>query len=204
MLLATPLYRSLLPWHEMYFFWGDERLVPPDDTGSNYYHAAQLLLDKVHVPAENIHRVKGELPTESAILDYTAQLQSFATGRRNWPRFDLVLLGLGSDGHTASLFPGSPGMDESGIAVKAVMANYEDRPSQRLTLTPTVFNESRHILFLVTGANKADAAAAVLDGPFDPEQWPAQRIQPSTGTVTWLIDKAAAAKLHNKPQHSSR
>lgn len=199
MLLATPLYRSRLPWHEMHFFWGDERLVPPDDTGSNYYQAAQLLLDEVHVPAENIHRVKGELSAEAAVLDYTAQLQSFATGRRNWPRFDLVLLGMGSDGHTASLFPGSPGMDGPGIAVKAVTANYEDRPSQRLTLTPIVFNDSRHALFLVTGANKAEAAAAVLDGPYDPEQWPAQRIQPSAGTITWLFDKAAAAKLRIKP-----
>ena len=183
----------------MHFFWGDERLVPPDDTGSNYYHAAQLLLDQVHVPAENIHRVKGELSSEAAVLDYTAQLQSFTTGQRSWPRFDLVLLGLGSDGHTASLFPGSPGKDGPEMAVKAVTANYEDRPSQRLTLTPTVFNDARHVLFLVTGANKAEAAAAVLEGPYDPEQWPAQRIQPSAGIITWLIDNAAAAKLRSKP-----
>ena len=183
----------------MHFFWGDERLVPPDDAGSNYYHASQLLLDQVQVPADNIHRVHGELSAEAAVLDYTAQLQSFATGRRNWPRFDLVLLGLGSDGHTASLFPGSPLKDEPGMAVKTVTADYEDRPSQRLTLTPAVFNDARHVLFLVTGANKADAVTAVLDGPSDPEQWPAQRIQPSTGIVTWLIDQAAATKLRRKP-----
>ena len=183
----------------MHFFWGDERLVPPDDAGSNYYHAAQLLLDKVHVPAENIHRVKGELSAEAAVLDYTAQLQSFAKDRRDWPRFDLVLLGLGSDGHTASLFPGSSAEDAPGTAVKAVTADYEDRPSQRLTLTPAVFNDAHHVLFLVTGANKADAVAAVIDGPSDPEQWPAQRIQPSTGSITWLIDKAAATKLRRKP-----
>jgi 6-phosphogluconolactonase len=183
----------------MHFFWGDERLVPPDDAGSNYYHAAQLLLDQVHVPTENIHRVQGELSAEAAVLDYTERLQSFATDRRNWPRFDLVLLGMGSDGHTASLFPGSPLKDRPGMAVKAVTADYEDRPSQRLTLTSAVFNDARHVLFLVTGANKADALSAVLDGPSDPGQWPAQRIQPCAGSITWLIDQAAATKLRRKP-----
>jgi 6-phosphogluconolactonase len=198
-LLAAPPYSSLLPWHKMHFFWGDERLVPPDDAGSNYYHAAQLLLDKVHVPAENVHRVQGESSAEAAVVDYTAQLKSFATGQRHWPHFDLVLLGMGSDGHTASIFPGSPLKDKSGMAVKAVTADYEDRPSQRLTLTSAVFNDARHILFLVTGANKADAVTAILDGPSDPEQWPAQRIQPSAGSITWHIDQAAAKKLRRKP-----
>lgn len=151
-----------------------------------------MLLDKVPIPAENIHRVRGELPPAAAVLDYTAQLRAFAANGRDWPRFDLVLLGLGSDGHTASLFPGSPAADAPGTAVQAVTADYEDRPSQRLTLTPPVFNDARHILFLVTGANKAQAVTAVLEGPFDPVQWPAQRIQPHRGTVTWFIDQAAA------------
>ncbi len=198
-LLAAPPYNTQLPWREMHFFWGDERLVPPDDAGSNYFHAAQLLLDHVPIPKENVHRVHGELSAEVAVLDYTAQLQSCADNRRDWPRFDLVLLGLGSDGHTASLFPGSPAEDAPGIAVKSVTADYEDRPSLRLTLTPAVFNDARQVLFLVTGANKAEAATAVLDGPSAPEQWPAQRIQPSAGIVTWLIDQAAATKLHDKP-----
>ncbi len=191
-LLAAPPYNTRLPWQQIHFFWGDERLVPPGDAGSNFFHAAQMLLDKVPVPAENIHRVRGELPPATAVLDYTAQLKAFAAGGRDWPRFDLVLLGLGSDGHTASLFPGSPAADAPGTAVKSVTADYEDRPSQRLTLTPPVFNDARHILFLVTGANKAQAVTAVLEGPFDPVQWPAQRIQPHRGTVTWFIDQTAA------------
>ncbi len=176
----------------MNFFWGDERLVPPEDAGSNYFHAAQLLLDRVQIPAENIHRVQGELPPAAAVSDYTKQLKAFAAEGRAWPRFDLVLLGLGSDGHTASLFPGSPAADPPGTAVKTVTADYEDRPSQRLTLTPAVFNDARHILFLVTGANKAQAVTAVLKGPTNLVQWPAQRIQPHSGTVTWFIDQAAA------------
>jgi len=197
-LLASAPYISQLPWREMHFFWGDERLVPPGDAGSNYFQAAQLLLEQIELPAENIHRVRGELPPEAAVADYTAQLRSFAAGQTGWPRFDLVLLGLGSDGHTASLFPGSAVKDEPGIAVKAVTAFYEDRPAQRLTLTPAVFNDSRQALFLVTGANKAEAVASVLEGESEPEQWPAQRIQLSNGTVTWLIDQEAAAELSSK------
>ena len=105
---------------------------------------------------------------------------------------------MGSDGHTASLFPGSPVHDEAGIGVKAVTAEYEDRPAQRLTLTPAVFNDAGHVLFLVTGANKAETLSAVLDGPFVPDRLPAQRIQPSTGTVTWFVDEDAAEKLSNQ------
>jgi 6-phosphogluconolactonase len=106
------------------------------------------------------------------------------------------MLGLGSDGHTASLFPDSPVSDDPETAVKGVTADYEDRPSQRLTLTPAVFNDARHVLFLVTGANKAEAVAAVLEGPPDLEQWPAQRIQPTDGVVNWFIDEQAAARLN--------
>ncbi len=194
-LLVSQPYRAQLPWQKMHFFWGDERLVPPGDAGSNYFHAANILLNHVPVPAENIHRVLGELPAETTVLDYAHQLHKFAGKQRLWPRFDLVLLGLGSDGHTASLFPGSPAVDDPQVAVKAVTANYEDRPSQRLTLTPNVFNDARHLLFLVTGANKAEAVAAVLEGPVDWQQWPAQRIQPLDGTVTWFVDEPASGNI---------
>lgn len=193
--LAQPPYQSQLPWQQMHFFWADDRLVPPDNPGSNYYHAARLLLDHVPVPTANIHRVKGDLPPESAVLDYTDQLRSVAAEGRSWPRFDLVLLGMGSDGHTASLFPGSPIKEAPGISVKAVTAQYEDRPSQRITLTAAVINDARRVIFLVTGANKAATLSAVLQGPRDLAKLPAQRIQPISGTLTWLVDQAAASAL---------
>ena len=194
-LLAGSPYNTQLPWEQMHCFWGDERLVPPDDPGSNYYHAARLLLDHIPVPAANIHRIKGELPPQSAVLDYTEQLRAFAANGRSWPRFDLVLLGMGSDGHTASLFPGSPAAEDPGLSVKAVTAQYEDRPAHRLTLTPAAFNDARHVLFLAAGANKAEALSAVLHGPRDHVKWPAQRIQPHSGTLTWFVDQAAASTL---------
>ena len=195
-LLAAPPFLAKLPWPEMHFFWGDERLVAADDTGSNYYHAAKLLLDHVPVPKENIHRIRGEVDQDAAVNDYQRQLQACAGEERQWPRFDLVLLGLGSDGHTASLFPGSATKGAGQMGVKGATADYEGRPSQRITLTPAVFNDARHLLFLVTGANKAAAVAAVLEGKYAPEQWPAQLIKPRDGIVTWFIDEPAAAKLN--------
>ena len=194
-LLAAPPYSTNLPWSSIHFFWGDERLVPPGDPGSNYYHAAQLLLDRVPIPLANIHRVKGELPAPEAVQDTIEQLYIYAQGECLWPRFDLVLLGMGSDGHTASLFPDSPGLEEPDVFVKSVTAVYENRPALRLTLTPVLFNDARQILFLVTGANKAEALAAVLYGPRDWGKWPAQRIQPNSGVVTWFVDQAAASNL---------
>ena len=194
-LLAEPPYSTDLPWSSIHFFWGDERLVPPDDPGSNYYHAARLLLDRIPIPPSNIHRVQGERPAPEAVQDLIEQLKAYADGARTWPRFDLVLLGMGSDGHTASLFPGSPGIEEPGVLVKVVSAVYENRPAQRVTLTPALLNDARQILFLVTGANKAEALAAVLNGPRDWEKWPAQRIQPSSGVITWFVDQEAASNL---------
>ncbi len=194
-ILAEPPYSTDLPWSSIHFFWGDERLVSPDDPGSNYYHATKLLLDHVPIPLANIHRVKGELSTQAAVQDTIEQLQSFANEGCTWPRFDLVLLGMGSDGHTASLFPGSPGVENEGVMVKSVTAVYENRPAQRLTLTPALINDARQILFLVTGANKAKALAAVLNGPRDLEKWPAQRIQARNGIITWFVDQSAASDL---------
>ena len=194
-LLAAPPHITDLPWSAMHFFWGDERLVPPNDSGSNYYHAKNLLFDHVPIPPENIHRIKGELSSEGAVQDTIEQLQRFARDNRQWPRFDLVLLGLGSDGHTASLFPGSPIGEEPGVIVKSVSAVYENRPAQRLTLTPIILNDARQIIFLVTGANKAEALAAVLNGPTDLGKWPAQRIKANSGRLTWFVDELAASKI---------
>jgi 6-phosphogluconolactonase len=193
-LLAEPPYGAALPWAQTHIFWADERLVPPDDPGSNYYHAHDLLLRHVPLPPENIHRPHGESASEAAVAGYADQLAQLAGSHSSpWPRFDSVLLGLGSDGHTASLFPGSPVV--SAAPVLPAHATYEDRPAERLTLSSAVINDAREVLFLVTGAGKAEAVAKTLRGAPDPIQRPAQRIQPRDGGVVWLLDEAAAAGL---------
>lgn len=202
---GTPLalYRLLaeveeLDWGAIHVFWGDERLVPPDDPGSNYHAAYEALLSRVPIPEANVHRVRTELPAASAAAEYAGQLRAFARqhdpGRpAPWPRFDVVLLGLGEDGHTASLFPGSP--NESKGPVLAVTADYQGRPAGRVTLTPAVFNAARRVFFLVSGAAKAEAVAATLGPIDDPVRYPARRIQLDEGVIVWFVDQEAAKLL---------
>jgi 6-phosphogluconolactonase len=197
-LLSQSPNAERMPWAQTVVFWGDERLVPPADPGSNYGQAADILLHHVPIPAANIHRVKGEEDAATAVADYTNQLQQLAEPDRDWPRFDLAIMGLGSDGHTASLFPGPIPAAENHDPVMAVTADYDGRPAQRVTLTPLVFNDARHILFLATGEKKAEAVTAVINGPQHLKQWPAQRIVPHDGQVTWLLDEAAAQLLPTK------
>ena len=192
-LLAQSPYRETLPWEKMFFFWGDERCVPPDDPGSNYYQARQALLAQVPVPSQNIFRARGELSPQLAAQDYASQLSSCADPGSDWPRFDMVLLGLGADGHTASLFPGSP--ETHGLATLAVTANYQDRPANRVTFSPDVINAARNVVFLTTGVEKAAALAATVSGPREPVRLPAQRIMPLDGRLWWLVDQAAASQL---------
>ena len=187
---------SDLPWERVHVFWGDERLVPPDDPGSNYAAAHAALLSRVSLPEANVHRVKGELEPTAAVADYAEQLRAFAQQHdigcpSPWPRFDVVLLGLGEDGHTASLFPGSPAACV--VPVQAVEAEYEGRPAQRVTLTPIVFNHARRVAFLVTGVNKAAAVTAALGPEQDPDRHPAQRIEPEEGELVWFLDKEAGS-----------
>ncbi len=191
-LLAQSPYADQMPWAQTHVFWGDERLVPPDDAGSNYGQAARLLLNHVPIPAVNIHRIKGEDAPIAAVQDYAEQLRQLAEPGRAWPRFDLTVMGMGSDGHTASLFPGPIPAAARQNPVMTVTADYDGRPAQRITLTPLVFNDARHVLFLVTGEKKAEAVTAVLHGPHQPQKWPAQRIQPENGLIIWLLDKAAS------------
>lgn len=195
-LLAEPTYRLRIDWTAVHVFWGDERLVPADDRGSNYYYAQHLLLAQVPIPASQVYRVRGELPPNEAVEDYRRQLQSIATGRQAWPRFDLALMGLGADGHTASLFPGAAAISEKTRSALAVTADYAGRPAQRITLTPPVFNDARQVLFLVSGKEKAKALAAVLGGPRDIQKWPAQSIQPASHNLTWFVDRPAAERLN--------
>jgi 6-phosphogluconolactonase len=184
-----------LPWPQTHVFWGDERLVPPDDPGSNYGQAAASFLHHVPIPPANIHRVLGEVDAATAVTDYTKQLHQIAEPGRAWPHFDIAVMGLGSDGHTASLFPG-PIPAAASQPVIAVTANYDGRPAQRITLTPLVFNDARHVLFLVMGEGKATAVQSTLHAPHHPEKWPAQRIAPHNGQTTWFLDKTASQQLN--------
>lgn len=191
-LLAGAPFRGQIPWHGVHLFWGDERCVPPDDPDSNYRLARETLIARVPIPPGNVHRVRGELAPEAAAEDYAAELRHFFDAP--WPRFDLILLGLGTDGHTASLSAGSEALAER--AVVAVAAQYQDRPSHRVTLTPPAINAARQVLFLVSGHAKAQIVRDVLEGPAN--RFPAQAIHPTAGQITWLLDVDAAARLANR------
>jgi len=192
-LLAREPFRNQIDWDKTFIFWGDERCVPPDDEGSNYRQARDILLRHVSIPDENIQRIKGELEPAEASKNYIRTLKDFASPPLDWPRFDLVLLGMGEDGHTASLFPGSE-VDATFPALPLI-ADYQGRPAQRVTLTPLVFNSARNVLFLVTGESKAAILKDILSNNYQPELFPAQRIRPTDGQVIWLVDEEAGSKL---------
>ena len=193
MALYRLLVRELIDWTRVHVFWGDERLVPPEDPENSYGQAWEALLKHIPIPTENIHRVASELDLGAAATDYARVLREFAAPPLDWPRFDLVLLGIGEDGHTASLFPGSP--VEATEPVIAVTAQYQGRPAWRVTLTPPVFNSARQVIFLVTGANKAVTLKGVFSDYNSSEQVPAKRIRPADGQVTWLVDEAAGKEI---------
>ena len=191
-MLATN-FRERIDWSKVHIFWGDERCVPPDDPGSSYGQARDVLLNHVPIPETNIHRVKGELGPVEASNDYALILKAFASSPLDWPRFDLVYLGMGEDGHTASLFPGSP-LDVSEPTLP-VTAHYQNRPANRVSLTPVVFNSAQMVAFMAAGEKKAQTLAEVLSGRYNPELYPAQRIDPKEGQLIWLVDEAAASRL---------
>jgi 6-phosphogluconolactonase len=191
-LLATD-YRDKIDWSKTYIFWGDERCVPATDPGSSYGQAREIFLQHVTIPENQVHRVQGELAPASAAAAYAQTLKLFAEDNLDFPRFDLAYLGMGEDGHTASLFPGSP-LDAT-ESVIPVTANYQDRPANRVTMTPLVFNQARILVFMATGEKKANTLAEVLSDRYNPELYPAQRIDPKHGELIWLVDEGAASKL---------
>lgn len=193
MKLYARLADEKLDWTRVHFFWGDERCVPVDDPGNTYGVMRGIFFDKIGTT--NIHRVESDLEPASAAQAYAHTLSGFADAPFDFPRFDLVLLGMGDDGHTASLFPGSPVEIET--ATIAVTAHYQDRPANRVSLTPKVFNQAREIWFLVTGAGKAETLRRVINGERNLEQLPAQRIQPVNGNLVWMIDEAAGKFLES-------
>jgi 6-phosphogluconolactonase len=195
-LLADPNqpWRQRMPWEMLDLYWVDERCVPPDDAESNYRMTREALLDHVPLKPDQIHRIEGELEPEAAAVRYEEELRSsFHLDGAGSPRFDLVALGLGSDGHTASLFPHSQAIHETN---RLVVANRVPQTgASRVTLTWPMINRARSVFFLVSGQEKASVLKEVLTGPHDPERLPSQLIWPSSGILTLILDKAAAALL---------
>ena len=195
LLADDPGWRGQIPWDRIHFFWGDERPVPPDHPDSNYRMAHDAMLSKADVQPAHIHRMRAEVPDAAqAAEDYTLEiLRFFDIKDGEVPRFNCILLGMGADGHTASLFPGSPALNES---KRLVMANWVDEfQSSRLTLTFPVLNNADLILLLVSGLEKADILKQVLAGDRAPNRYPVQRIQPKHGMLKWLLDRWAAMHL---------
>lgn len=181
-----------LPWHAIHVFFGDERHVPPDHPDSNFRMASESLLSKVAIPEKNIHRVCAELDPDAAAGNYDEQLRDyFHLIDHDWPRFDLVLLGLGDDGHTASLFPGSSAVNDSS---KRVAANWVEKlQTFRITLTFPVLNSAAEVIFLVSGEGKAQILSEVLRP--GARKYPAQCVQPKSGRLLWLADQDAGRLL---------
>jgi 6-phosphogluconolactonase len=197
-LLAGEPLRREVPWPAIDFFWGDERTVPPDHFDSNFGAAYDLLLSRVEVPSESVHRIPAERPDPaSAAAAYEEELRRhFRLPAGVLPRIDLVLLGMGGDGHTASLFPGSDALRETRRLV--VAAWIEKLSTHRVTLTCPVLNNAACILFLVTGAEKAATLREVLEAAGGPARYPAQLIRPRDGQLVWYVDEAAAAGLSGR------
>jgi 6-phosphogluconolactonase len=194
-LLSEPPFREAIDWARVHLFWGDERLVPPSHRDNNYRAAREALISRVPIPTENVHPIPTEATDpETAAAQYEDTLRRFfAVPEGESPRFDLVLLGLGTDGHTASLFPGSPALDEDS---RLVVATYVPKlAAWRITLTPPVLRCARNVMFLVAGPDKATVLRDVLEGPYDPQKLPAQLVQRDQGDLTWLADEAAADLL---------
>jgi 6-phosphogluconolactonase len=195
-ILADPAqpFLAAIPWDKLQLYWVDERCVGPDDPDSNYGMTRDLLLSRAPIAPENVFRMEGELDPEEAASRYESLLRnSMKLEGAESPAFDLLALGMGPDGHTASLFPHTPALDEMG---RLVVANHvAQKETWRITLTWPVINHARDVVFEVEGAGKADVLAEVLTGPRDPDRLPSQLIRPASGKLLFLLDEAAAAKL---------
>lgn len=193
-ILASP-DADLLDWDKIHFFWGDERCVPPIHPDSNFNQANQVLLKPRSIKDENIHRIKAELQPKEAARQYQEEITSYFHGKI--PRFDLILLGMGSDGHTASLFPGSE-LILGDLKNKdcLVASNWVPKlDTWRITFTHHLINNAHNVLFLISGEDKAETLKSVLEGPLDFKLYPSQLIDPNEGDITWHIDHEASTEL---------
>ena len=191
-LLASDEYKVQAPWPKVHVFFGDERAVPADHAESNYRMANEALLSRVTIPSENVHRIEGLGDAAANASNYESVMRRFF-GDVDWPRFDLVFLGMGDDGHTASLFPNTAALAEQRTWVAASWV--EKFNAWRITLTANAINAARRVVFLVTGASKVERLREVLNGARDPSRLPSQMIRPTDGALQWYVDRAAAAKI---------
>ena len=190
-LLASPEYKEQVNWEKVNFFFGDERDVPANDSENNAYMAKRTLLDPLNIPKSNIFPINTSLSPQEAAKNYTSTITSQLS--RQDLQFDLILLGLGENAHTASLFPYTSVLTDKSTSIQAVFL--EDQKVYRITMTAPLINQARNITFLVYGQQKAKAVHQVLEGEFDPEQYPAQLIDPEKGELHWFLDEAAASLL---------
>lgn len=190
-LLASDEVARRIPWHGVHLFWGDERCVPPAHPRSNFAMANEAFIARVPIPAENVHRIRGELPAEKGAAQYRDELEAFFGS--GIPRFDVVHLGLGPDAHTCSLFPFDPLLQERERTVAPALLREIGEP--RVTFTFPVVNTAARVEMLVVGGGKAEVVRRVLRGPLDPFRLPAQLVRPMDGEMVWILDRAAAAEL---------
>lgn len=189
-LLGSQPYRETVPWPQVHVFWSDERCVPPDHIASNFKLASDAFLSKIPLPAANIHRIRGEEGPGKAARSYEEDLKSFFGS--GVPSFDLVLLGAGEDGHTASLFPGSPALEER---ERISLPVYLERPQyDRVTLTLPVLNHALQVIFLATGRAKSEVVSAILEEN-NPQRFPAGLVRPQNGAISWFLDREAAMQV---------
>jgi 6-phosphogluconolactonase len=193
-LLAEQGFRERVDWNRVHLFWADERCVPPSHADSNYGMVRDALLSRVEIPDANVFRMRGEDPPDAAAAEYESVLRGqFHLGAAEWPRFELVLLGLGDDGHTASLFPGSAATT---VVDRLVVATYVEKiDAHRLTMTFPVINRASNVVFLVSGKSKANALKGVLAAKGDDFEFPARRVNPGDGRLLWIADEDAAAGI---------
>lgn len=195
LLVGNCSFKNNIPWEKLHFFWGDERHVPPQDVQSNYRMANEMMLSKINVRTENIHRMVTERPDAGEVAEaYEQEIQRFFhITRGQVPIFDLNLLGIGTDGHTASLFPGTEALKEK---QRLVVSNWVEKlHAHRLTMTAPVLNNAATVVFLVSGQKKAGILHQILEGDYQPDLLPAQLIRPTHGKLIWLVDQAAATRL---------
>jgi 6-phosphogluconolactonase len=190
-ILSQPHFHDQVPWTKVHVFWSDERCVPPDDPRSNAHMAHQALLDRVPIPPDQIHPIRCNQNPQQAAEEYESLLRDFFAGRS--PCFDLILLGLGENGHTASIFPGTLAVEEQKRWVTAVFV--AEQAMWRITMTPLLINQAAMVAFLVAGTAKARVLQRVLGGPFESYDLPAQLIQPVSGGLDWIVDKEAYREL---------
>jgi 6-phosphogluconolactonase len=192
--LASGGRRDRIPWEAVHLFWGDERCVPPDHQDSNFRMTREILLDKISIPETNIHRIRGENEPVAEAGRYSDEIvKILGTARARRPRFDWILLGMGVDGHTASLFPGSPILsNEKNVCA---VAEHPETGQKRITLTLPVLNNAARVSFLVTGKKKAEIVARILGMVVGSADFPASLVKPENGTLELFLDRQAAAKI---------